>query len=129
MVRQLAWYVGVGTASTGVQAVLYLLLRLVSDPAGASAVALLVTTVANTEAHRHWTFGAAHVDPWRAHLQAGATSVVVHVLNLALTTWTEGAAGDPLVEVVVLTAVSAATGLARFVLLRTWVFRRRAVTR
>ncbi|HXV92365.1 MAG TPA: GtrA family protein [Pseudonocardia sp.] len=124
-VRELARFAAVGTASTALQAVLYLLLRSVSGPAGASWVALLVTTLVNTEAHRHLTFrAAADVGPWRAHLQAGVTCAVVYVVNLVLTWQVDALRGDRLLELAALTAVGAATGLLRFAILRHWVFRR-----
>ncbi|MGI8799889.1 MAG: GtrA family protein [Pseudonocardia sp.] len=126
--RDLAWYAAIGIATTGGQAVLYLLLREFSAPAIASFGALLVATLVNTEAHRDITFRAAgHVGPWQAHLQAGATSLFVYVVNLALTSEVDALSlGDqPLLEVAVLTAVAAIAGIARFALLRQWVFRPR----
>ena len=89
---------------------------------------MLVATLVNTEAHRDITFRAAgHVGPWRAHLQAGVTSLFVYVVNLALTSEVDALSlGDqPLLEVAVLTAVVAIAGIARFALLRQWVFRPR----
>ncbi|MCW2633254.1 MAG: hypothetical protein JWR88_2216 [Pseudonocardia sp.] len=126
--RELSWYVAIGTATTGAQAVLYLLLREFSGPAAASFGALLVTTIVNTEANRFWTFRAAgYVGPWRAHLQAGVTSLFVYVVNLGLVDEVDALSlGDqPLLEAAVLTAVAVTTGIGRFVLLRHWVFRPR----
>ncbi|MBA2309181.1 MAG: hypothetical protein H0W01_07775, partial [Pseudonocardiales bacterium] len=61
----------------------------------------------------------------QAHLQAGATSLFVYVVNLALTSEVDALSlgGQPLLEVAVLTAVAAIAGIARFALLRQWVFR------
>jgi putative flippase GtrA len=125
--RELAWFAAVGAASTAVQSVLYLLVRPGSGPAAASAVALLVSTVLNTEAHRHLTFRAAAAPAARAHLQAGSTALAVHLVHLGLLAHVAALRlGDhPVAELAVLAGLGIATGLLRFTLLRQWAFRSR----
>jgi putative flippase GtrA len=54
--RQLASFGGIGVASTLAYIALYSALRAVAIPAVASALALLITAVANTAANRRITF-------------------------------------------------------------------------
>jgi putative flippase GtrA len=119
----------VGVASTIAYAALYLLLRSALGPAGANALALALTAVANTQANRRFTFGVRG----RAGLvRQHAAGALVYLLALALT----AAALDVLhqldphplraVEVGVLVLASALATVSRYVALRTWVFARRA---
>jgi hypothetical protein len=55
--RQLVRFAGVGAASTAAYALLYLVLRPLTGPFTANALALLLTAVANTAANRRLTFG------------------------------------------------------------------------
>jgi putative flippase GtrA len=119
----------VGVASTIAYAALYLLLRGALGPAGANALALALTAVANTQANRRFTFGVRG----RAGLvRQHAAGALVYLLALALT----AAALDVLhqldphplraLEVGVLVLASALATVSRYVALRTWVFARRA---
>jgi putative flippase GtrA len=91
----------------------------------ANAVALGVTAVANTAANRRFTFGVTGRHRiWRQHLEG----LVVFGLGLALTSGALGLLGrstpDPgrAAELSMLVAANAAATVARFVLLRSWVF-------
>ncbi len=118
----------IGIASTFAYALLYLLLRGALPPAGANAVALAVTAVANTQANRRFTFGVRG----RAGLvrQHGA-GALVYLIALGLTDAALAVLQriDPrpalAVEVTVLVLASAFATLTRYVALRTWVFARR----
>jgi glycosyltransferase involved in cell wall biosynthesis len=125
---QLSRFLAIGVMSTIAYALLYLLLRGGLGAAGANALALALTAVANTQANRHFTFGLrGRSGVLRQHLAGG----LVYLLALALTA---GALQvlrglDPhagrAVEVTVLVVASACATISRYVALRTWVFARR----
>jgi glycosyltransferase involved in cell wall biosynthesis len=130
-------FLTIGVLSTIAYALLYLLLRAPLGPAGANALALALTAVANTQANRRFSFRVrGRAGLVRQHL-AGA---LVYVLALGLT---DGAlrllgAVHPhagrLVEVAVLVTAGTVATITRYVALRTWVFtarggRRAAVAR
>jgi putative flippase GtrA len=119
-----AWYVVAGVVSTGVQSVLFVVLQ---PPVGsqlANLVAIGLTTIGNTEFHRRVTFAGRQSEPGKRHLQdfltflfyAGYGSIVLASLDAVV--------GNPSVwmETVVLFAASGVGGVARFVVLRWWVF-------
>jgi glycosyltransferase involved in cell wall biosynthesis len=117
----------IGVGSTIAYAILYLLLRSPLGAAGANALALALTAVANTQSNRWWTFGVRG----RAGLvRQHASGALVYLLALALT----GGALDVLhqldphppraLEVTVLVLASAFATVTRYVALRTWVFAR-----
>lgn len=123
-------FLAVGGFSTIAFAVLYLLLQQVIAAQVANFVALLVTAVANTWANRRFTFGVrGSRGAGRHQLQGLAvfavawaiTSGSLAVLHLAVPT------ASAHVELVVLTAANLIATAVRFVLLRHWVFRTRAV--
>jgi glycosyltransferase involved in cell wall biosynthesis len=118
-------FLGVGIASTLAYALLYLALRGWLGAAGANAVALAVTAVANTAANRRLTFGVRGRERLLRHQAQGA---LIFFLTLALT---NGALAvlhglDPGasrgVEVAVLVAAGLVATVTRFVGLRLWVF-------
>jgi putative flippase GtrA len=129
-----ARFMGVGVLSTLAYAALYLVLRGALGAAGANALALGVTAVANTAANRRITFGVrGRAGLWRHH----ARGAVVYALTLGLTTAALGclhrvATAPPrAVELAVLVVAGAAATVTRYVALRSWVFaaaRRRALT-
>jgi putative flippase GtrA len=120
-------FLTIGVASTLAYALLFLALRGALGSAGANALALALTAVANTQANRQWAFGVrGRAGLWRQH-GAGA---LVYLLALGLT---DGALAvlhglDPgasrLLEVAVLVASSLVATGCRYVALRTWVFAR-----
>jgi putative flippase GtrA len=121
-------FAGVGLLSTIAYLVLYAALR---EPAGAqsaNAVALLLTTLANTAANRRITFGVTGSDGAVRHQAQG---LLVFGLALGLTSGTLAilnAAAHPgrALEMTALVAANLVATLLRFVLLRGWVFRRYA---
>lgn len=125
VVRQMIWFVVIGVLSTASQTVLYVALREWWSPQPANVAALLVTTVANTEAHRWVTFPGSQKPPLRIHLQALVpllgTYLYTSLALAALTVLVSGA--SRVVEVAALVTVTALGGLVRFVVLRSWVFR------
>ena len=120
-------FMGVGVLSTIAYAVLYLLLHGWLGAAGANAVALALTAVANTAANRRLTFGVRGRERLLHHHARGA---VVYVLTLGLTTLALASLHriDPsparTVELAVLVVAGAAATVTRYLALRTWVFAR-----
>ena len=124
--RQVARFAAIGVASTLAYVALYLLLRDGAGAQAANAIALVVTAVANTAANRRITFGVRGRSRWARHqvqglgvfaIGLGLTSGSLVVLHAAT-----AAPARPL-EVAVLVLANAGATLARFVLLRGWVFR------
>ncbi len=120
-------FMGVGVLSTIAYAVLYLLLHGALGAAGANAVALAITAVANTAANRRLTFGVRGREGLGRHHARGA---VVYVLTLGLTSLALASlhrldpAPSRAVELAVLVVAGAAATITRYVALRTWVFAR-----
>jgi len=123
--QQLPSFAAIGVVSTLAYLGLFWLLRSVMGAVAANALALLATAVTNTAANRRFTFGVTgRAGVWRQHLEG----LVVFGLGLAVTTGALGllerAAGTPsrAAELAALVAANATATLARFVLLRSWVF-------
>jgi putative flippase GtrA len=120
-------FLAIGVLSTVAYALLYLLLRGPLGAAGANALALALTAVANTQANRRFTFAIRG----RAGLvRQHAAGALVYLLALGLT---GGALSllqrlDPhppqLLEVIVLVSASILATVTRYAALRTWVFAR-----
>ena len=123
--QQLPSFAAIGVVSTLAHLGLFWLLRSVMGAVAANALALLVTAVANTAANRRFTFGIRGRD---RRVRQQLEGLAVFGLGLAVTTGALGllerAAGTPsrTAEVAALVAANAAATLARFVLLRSWVF-------
>ncbi|MCR3718938.1 putative flippase GtrA (transmembrane translocase of bactoprenol-linked glucose) [Prauserella flava] len=124
LARHVPLYVLGGAVSTGLQALLFLLLRDPLTPAAANPVAIGVTTVLNTEFHRRITFADVTGPRGRQHLQtvgtflfyacAGTTALgLLHLL---------AEHPSPMTETTVLVATSLVGGVLRFLVLRSWVF-------
>jgi len=109
-------------------AALYLMLRGALGAAGANALALALTAVANTQANRRFTFGVRGREGLLRHHVSGAA---VFFLTLGLTSGVlavlHGIDPDParLVELCVLLGASVSATVARYVAMRSWVFARR----
>ncbi len=126
---QLFRFCSVGIASTLAYVVLFLLLRTTMSAAWANALALLVTAVGNTAANRTFTFGMHGRSARLRHQLQGLT---VFAIGLGLSTGALAAvhalaprAGRP-AEVITLVIANLAATLLRFLLFRSWVFRRPA---
>ncbi|AHH95164.1 glycosyltransferase [Kutzneria viridogrisea] len=115
----------IGLASTAANLLLYALMRTWWPVLVANFVALTVTTLLNTEANRRFTFTRARGSTGRVHLQG----LIVFALYYAFTSGAllALASFDPkaskALELIVLLTASLVGTAARFVLLRTWVFK------
>jgi putative flippase GtrA len=123
--RQLLRFGAIGAISTGVYALLYLLLRQGMGAQAANATALLLATFANTAANRRITFGVRGRAGAARHQVQG---LVILGIALVLTAGCLGllhaiapGAGQG-VELAVLTLANVVATLARFLLFRAWVF-------
>ena len=126
--RQLLRFAIVGSASTAVYLLLYLLARGLMVAQLANLVALTAASVGNAAANRAWTFRVrGRAGLMRHHLQA----LLVFAVGLAATSgalaflsayWPD--AGRT-VDIAVLMCANSMVTLARFVAMRTWIFRRR----
>jgi putative flippase GtrA len=127
------WQVGcfalIGLVSTALTAVLYLLLRGTFEPLAANLIALVTSTLLNTEANRRLTFlgagrGHGRGAVGRMHLQGLVVFGVYYAFTsgalLLLDALLPGAGTG--VEVAALLLASAVGTLGRFALLRRWVF-------
>jgi putative flippase GtrA len=127
-VRQAIRFGFVGVLSTLAYLVLFLLFRAPMGAQAANLLALLMTAVANTAVNRRFTFGVAG----RGAVRHQAQGLLVFACGLALTSGSLAllsllsAHPARLVEVVVLIAANLASTVLRFVLLREWVFARKA---
>jgi putative flippase GtrA len=123
--RQLPSFAAIGAVSTLAYLGLFWVLRPALSAVAANALALLVTAVANTAANRRFTFG---VTGRHRRLRQHLEGLVVFGLGLAMTTGALGLldrfTGHPgrAAELAALVAANAAATVARFVLLRSWVF-------
>jgi putative flippase GtrA len=129
LVGQLVRFAGVGVASTLAYLLIFWLLRGVAGAQGANLLALLITAIGNTAANRRLTFGVTGRGTAARHQAQG---LVVFALGLALTSGSLAMlfaitpSPSRLVELTVLVTANLAATLLRFLLLRVWVFGRRA---
>jgi putative flippase GtrA len=124
VVRQLARYGVVGVLGTAVSALLYLLFRVWWDAVPANLAALVLSTVASTEANRRFTFRGVPTDRVREYLQNAATVAFYAVYSSAVLLLLDALVDEPtaLQESVTIAGASVLGGLARFAVLRSWVF-------
>jgi putative flippase GtrA len=124
VVRQLVRYGVVGVLGTAVSALLYLLFRVWWDAVPANLAALVLSTVASTEANRRFTFRGVPTDRVREYLQNAGTVAFYAVYSSAVLLLLDALVDDPtaLQESVTVAAASVLGGLARFAVLRNWVF-------
>ena len=127
---QVIRFCAVGGASTIAFALLYLVLRPLFGGQAANFLALLATAVGNTWANRWFTFGVTgRLGAVRHQLQGlvvfGVAWCITSGSLLGLHTASPHA--SPLTEILVLTVANLVATVARFVLLRGWVFRTRRV--
>jgi putative flippase GtrA len=126
--RPVARFLAIGVFSTLAYALLYLVLRGPLGAAGANALALALTAVANTQANRRFTF---RIRGRAGLVRQHAAGAVVYLIALGLTA---GALDvltrldhhpSRLLEVAVLVAATTVATVTRYVALRSWVFARR----
>lgn len=120
--RQTVTFGLIGAFSTVVALALFLVLRDGLGPVFANAVGFTATTIVNFWAHRRFTFRRRGAEGRWWHVLG---SVMLYVLSLTVATIGLLAVGDDLgPQVAVLVATWAVAAVVRFVLLRTWVYRR-----
>jgi putative flippase GtrA len=126
--RPVARFLAIGVFSTLAYALLYLVLRGPLGAAGANALALALTAVANTQANRRFTF---RIRGRAGLVRQHAAGALVYLIALGLTA---GALDvltrldhhpSRLLEVAVLVAATTVATVTRYVALRSWVFARR----
>ncbi len=129
--RQIASFAAIGVLSTAAYVVLYAVLRGSTSAAVANAAALLATAIANTAANRRLTFDVHGRDglarDHAAGLLAFAVALAITSASLAVLHVLAPHASR-VVEVVVLLAANVAATLSRFVLLRSALGVRGALT-
>ena len=124
--RRLRRFATVGALSTAAYVLFYAALRRGMAPLPANALALVVTAVANTAANRRLTFGRRGRAGAAAHHLGG---IAVFAIGLALTSAALAALAaldahpGRVVELAAVLAASTAATIARYVLMRRWVFR------
>jgi putative flippase GtrA len=123
--RQLVRFTAIGIGITLAYLALYLGLRTAAPAVVANAVALAVTTVANTAANRRFTFGIRHHQGQLRHQLQGMgvffTALAVTTVAIGLLHLTDPHPSRALEAAVLVVANLGATAL-RFLLLRGWVF-------
>ncbi|MGW9205807.1 glycosyltransferase [Embleya sp. NPDC055664] len=127
MRAQLPRFAAIGVLSTLAHLLLYVLFRDGLGVLAANALALTVTTIANTAANRRFTFGVrGRAGAWRHQAQGGLAFVVGLGLSSAVLAGLHAAVADPSrrVELAVLVGAGVVATVVRFLLLRVWVFRR-----
>jgi putative flippase GtrA len=125
LVWQLLSFSAIGILSTAVTLLLYAMFRSSMDPLVANLVALILTTIFNTEANRRFTFLDARGSSGRVHLQGLIVFGLYYAFTSAALLVLHSAVVDPTrwLELVVLLGASLVGTAGRFVLLRGWVFK------
>ncbi|GAA2779520.1 bifunctional glycosyltransferase family 2/GtrA family protein [Saccharopolyspora taberi] len=115
----------IGAVSTVVTTALYAVLRTWWPPLLANLVALVATTLWNTEANRRLTFLDRSGPSKRVQLQGLIVFAVYYAVTSGALLWLQAWQPDSprWLEIVVLVASSIAGTALRFALLRSWVFR------
>lgn len=124
---QMLSFAAVGVFSTVANLALYAVFRLWWPVLVANLVALVITTLFNTEANRRFTFGGprASTGRARAHLQGFVVFCLYYLFTSGALLALHASDPDPprLLELSVLLISSALGTAGRFLLLRGWVFR------
>lgn len=116
----------IGVISTLANLALYGVFRLWWPVLAANLVALVITTLFNTEANRRFTFTARNTARGRTHLQGFVVFGLYYAFTSAALLVLHAASPNPprVLELAVLLGSSAVGTAGRFFLLRSWVFRR-----
>lgn len=122
---QLLSFAMVGAFSTVANLALYAVFRQWWPVLVANLVALVVTTLFNTEANRRFTFTRAATGRARAHLQGSVVFCLYYLFTSGALLILHALDPDPprVLELSVLLISSALGTAGRFLLLRSWVFR------
>jgi putative flippase GtrA len=122
---QLLSFAAIGVLSTAATLLLYAFFRSSMDPLLANLLALVVTTMLNTEANRRFTFLGVRGSSSRVHLQGLIVFGLYYAFTSAALLALHTAVAEPTrwLELGVLLSASLVGTAGRFVLLRTWVFK------
>ncbi len=120
--RQIVVFGKIGVVSTLVSLALFLWLRGSTGAVLANLIAVSATAVGNTWANRRYTFGYRGTRERGRHYLGG---VVISLAGLALSSLALANVSGSLAQVLVLLLTWSVATLARFGLLRNWVFRSR----
>ncbi|WP_232664751.1 GtrA family protein [Pseudonocardia sp. TRM90224] len=123
-VAQLLRYAVVGGLGTLANALIFLVLRTWWDPIPANLLALVLSTAISTEVNRRFTFGGSEMHHWRAHVQNGGTVLFYAFYSSTVLLLLGAVIDSPAAwqESLAVAVASVAGGLARFLVLRYWVF-------
>ncbi|MBI4933327.1 MAG: bifunctional glycosyltransferase family 2/GtrA family protein [Actinobacteria bacterium] len=121
--RQLVLFAKIGVISTLISLALFLVLRGSVGAVWANLIAVGATAVGNTWANRRYTFGYRDSRQRGRHYMGG---VAISLAGLLLTSLALTAVTGSVAQVVVLLASWSLATVARFGLLRNWVFQARA---
>jgi putative flippase GtrA len=126
--EQFAFYVLAGTLATAAHAGLFLLFRGLLGAYPANVLAIVIAATANVEFHRHVTFRGKESNPFRRLVAIGLTVLYDATYSTGGLLLLQVFVPDPSATQQAATIVAAAAigGLVRFMLLRSWVFYRRA---
>ncbi|WP_106349241.1 bifunctional glycosyltransferase family 2/GtrA family protein [Antricoccus suffuscus] len=128
IVGQLVKFAGIGVLSTIAYAFIFLAMKSFESSQVANFSALLITAIGNTALNRRFTFGVrGRVSAGRHQLQGlGVFMVGWAITSAALFLLHRfDPAPSPIVEVGILTVANGLATVARFVLMRGWVFKKR----
>ena len=120
--RQIVVFGKIGVVSTIVSLALFLWLRGSTGAVAANLIAVNATAIGNTWANRRYTFGYHGTRERGRHYLGG---VVISLAGLALSSVALANVSGSLAQVLVLLLTWGAATVARFALLRNWVFRQR----
>ncbi|WP_405004924.1 GtrA family protein [Kitasatospora purpeofusca] len=126
--RQLPSFLVIGVLSTLFYLGLFVLARRFTDPQAANLLALAVSAVANTAANRRFTFGITGSEGAVRHQLQGAVAFLIGLgLSAGVLALLDLAVPDAsrAVEVAGLVVANGLATVARFVLMKVWVFRGR----
>ncbi|MER5350410.1 GtrA family protein [Kitasatospora sp. NPDC002551] len=126
--RQIPSFLIIGVLSTLFYLLLYVVARRFVDPQAANLIALAVSAVANTAANRRFTFGITGSDGALRHQLQGAVAFLIGLaLSAGVLALLDVAVPDAskVVEVGGLIVANGLATVARFVLMKIWVFRTR----
>jgi putative flippase GtrA len=118
--RQIVVFVKIGVVSTVVSLVLFLMLRASVGAVWANLLAVGATALGNTWANRRYTFGYRGTRQRGRHYMGG---VAISLAGLGLSTLALANVSGSVAQVVALLFTWGITTVARFGLLRSWVFR------
>jgi putative flippase GtrA len=124
--RELLTFAAIGVVSTAAYALLFLVIRGVTDAVAANAAALVITAVGNTAANRRLTFGvhgtgrAAMVRDQLGGLAALAVALAITTASVRVLGALAPDAGR-FAELSILVAANVLATVARFLVLRTWI--------